>query len=571
MSREEMNIDETSIKSKLLNIFNFDLHTKLSSYMVGYKTEIFKITIFNTVYSLTGVMVALITKSFIDNALTGDYKLAIRFGIILAIVLLLQIGGSSYLSYCSVRLTESMRNRIQIELLSEIYSKNWLDLNTYKTGDLLLRLYSDIGSVVTALTYTLPKLFALIIQVVVAFALVFFYSPLLAVLTFLVTPVTILIGLIIGHKLKAVQKKIQEADALKSAIINESLQNIIILKSFNFLSKNLEKVKVLQAAHYKLIKQRNTISIKSNVMLSLGYQIGFFAAIFYGTYSLAFLGITVGTFTAFIQLVYQIQSPIQGLAYSVPQFISSLSSVERIEELRNLEDDGHVDDDSYVGLVPKAIVIKEVSFSYIDEKPILIDLEMTLNRGEKIAIIGPSGEGKTTIILLLLALIKPNHGELAMLTTSGEIFVMSVSTRRYFSYVPQVNALFSGSIYDNFLLTSEVSDEALEYALVAACCKDFIDELPMGLNTLMGERGVGLSQGQAQRITIARALLHETPFLIFDEATSALDLETERKLIENIKTYYPECTLIAVTHREGLFDICDHVYRLKNGRLSIEV
>jgi len=148
---------------------------------------------------------------------------------------------------------------------------------------------------------------------------------------------------------------------------------------------------------------------------------------------------------------------------------------------------------------------------------------------------------------------------------------MGANTRRFFSYVPQVNTLFSGSIYDNFLLNHEVSDEELERALVASCCKEFIDALPRGLDTLMGERGIGLSQGQAQRITIARALLHKSPILIFDEATSALDLETEHKLIENLKRYYPECTLIAVTHRESLFDICDRVYRLKNGRLNIEV
>lgn len=561
-----------NIQSKLNNLMNLDLHLKLYHITTGHKIAIMKITILNSVYSLSGIILALVTKSFIDKAMSGDYQQAIQYGALFATILLLQLAWSSYLSYATVRLAESMRNGIQIKLLSDIYSKNWLDLSQYKTGDLLLRLYSDVGSVVTALTATLPQIFALIIQFMVAFVLVFFYSPWLAVLTFLVTPVTILVGLIIGQKLKVVQKKIQEADALKNAIMNESLQNIIIMKSFNFLSKNLQKVERLQAAHFNLVKKKNMIAIKSNIMLSLGYEIGFFAAIVFGTYGLAFQGISVGTFTAFIQLVGQIQGPIQGLSTGIPQYITSLSSVERIQELEMLEDDLTVDDvDALVEFTPKSIILKDVSFGYTDDKPVLTSLDMILNRGEKVAIVGPSGEGKTTLILMLLALIKPDQGQLLIEADSGEHYAMGVNTRRFFSYVPQVNTLFSGSIYDNFLLNKEVSDEELERALVASCCKDFIEALPMGLATLMGERGIGLSQGQAQRITIARALLHNTPFLIFDEATSALDLETERKLIENLKIYYPKCTLIAVTHRESLFDICDRVYRLKNGRLSIEV
>lgn len=561
-----------NLKEKLENLLNFDLHVKLYHFTKGHKIAIVKITILNSVYSLSGIILALVTKSFIDKAMSGDYKTAIYYGALFASILLLQLAWSSYLSYCTVRLTETMRNGIQINLLSDIYSKRWLDLNRYKTGDLLLRLYSDVGSVVTALTATLPQIFALIIQFLVAFVLVFFYSPWLAVLTFLVTPVTILVGMIIGQKLKVVQKKIQEADAQKNAIMNESLQNIIIMKSFGFLSKNLQKVAKLQAAHFSLVKKKNMIGIKSNIMLSLGYQIGFFAAIVFGTYGLAFQGISVGTFTAFMQLVGQIQGPIQGLSTGVPQYISSLSSVERIQELELLADDWQVDDDdSLVKYIPRSIILKDISFAYSVDKPVLTGLDMTLKRGEKVAIVGPSGEGKTTLILMLLALIKPDQGQLLIEAATGEHYVMGVNTRRFFSYVPQVNTLFSGSIFDNFLLTKEVCDDELERALVASCCKDFIAALPLGLDTLMGERGIGLSQGQAQRVTIARALLHDTPFLIFDEATSALDLETEHKLIDNLKRYYPECTLIAVTHRESLFDICDRVYRLKNGRLSIEI
>ncbi len=561
-----------AIKSKIKDLLNQDLHARLFQMTAGYRLAIGKIVMLNTAFSLSGILLAVMTKKFIDNAMAGNFQLTTLYGCLFAVLLLVQLVGSSYLSYSTIRLAETMRNGMQIKLLADIYSKKWLDLNKYKTGDLLLRIYSDVGSIVTALTTTLPQMFALVLQFIVAFVLVYTYSPLLAVLTFLVAPVTAVFGLVMGQKLKVVQKKIQEADAQKNASINESLQNIIILKSYNFLVNNLQKISSLQATHFDYVKKKNSIAIKSNVMITLGYEICFFAAIVFGTYGLAFQSITVGTFTAFIQLVGQIQGPIQGLATGMPQYISSLSSVERIQELEWLEDDWQLNENDLPGdFMPERIILKDVAFAYIKNRPILKALEMEVKRGEKIAIVGPSGEGKTTLILLLLALTKPDAGQVLLASAAGEKYTMGVNTRRFFAYVPQVNTLFSGSIFDNFLLNHEVSAKELECALEASCCKEFIDALPMGLDTIMGERGIGLSQGQAQRITIARALLHKSPILIFDEATSALDLETEHQLIENLKRYYPECTLIAVTHRESLFDICDRVYRLKNGRLSIEV
>lgn len=558
-------------KSKIMMFMNIELHKKLQTFSSGYKWSIFRIIVFNIVNSLTSIGLAIVTKVLIDSAMEGKYNIAVYYGITLAFILLFEMLLMSYIAFFTVRVKESMRNSIQLKTLSELYAKKWMQLNKYKTGDLVSRLYSDVDSIVTALTNTIPMLIALMVQLFMAFGLLYSYDSLLALLTFLVTPVTILFGMVIGQKIKVVQKKIQEADALKHSIINEALQNIIILKSFNYVKNNVIRVKGLQNEHYKLVKRKNMISIKSNLMLGFGYQLGFFGAVAFGAFRLAANAITVGTFTAFIQLVGQIQAPIQGLASSLPQFIASLSSVERINEIVDIENDVQVEDiNIHQGVVPSTISINNISFAYTENQPIITDLNMIIRRGEKIAIVGPSGVGKTTLVHMLLSLIEPNSGEITIETDSGDRFPLGVNTRRFFSYVPQVNTLFSGSIYDNFLLNHEVSEEALENALIASCCKSFIDELPNGLDTLMGERGIGLSQGQAQRITIARALLHETPFLVFDEATSALDLDTEHTLINNLKQYYPLCTLIAVTHRESIFDICDRVYRMKNGGLVYE-
>lgn len=561
-----------TIKNKIIRFLNIELHKKLHAFSIGYKGSIFRIVVLNVLNALTSIGLAIVTKVLIDSAMEGSYKIAIYYGIALAIILLIEMLLMSVITYFTVRTKETMRNEIQIKALSELYAKKWIQFNGYKTGDLVSRLYSDVDSIVTALTNTVPTLIALMVQLFMAFGLLYVYDPLLALLTFLVTPITILFGMVIGQRIKVVQKKIQEADALKHSIINEALQNIIILKAFNYVASNLKRVKALQTEHFNLVKQKNLISIKSNVMLGFGYQLGFFGAVTFGAFRLASRAITVGTFTAFIQLVGQIQAPIQGLATSLPQLIASLSSVERINEIVAIENDRQPDDNNiHLDVEPKRIVIDNISFSYTENHPVISGLNMTINRGEKVAIVGPSGEGKTTLVHMLLSLINPDSGEITIETTTGGTFPLGVNTRQFFSYVPQTNTLFSGSIYDNFLLNHAVSEQAIENAMIASCCKSFIDELPEGLNTIMGERGIGLSQGQAQRISIARALLHETPFLVFDEATSALDIETEHTLISNLKHYYPLCTLIAVTHRESIFDICDRVYWMKNGGLTYDV
>lgn len=558
-------------KNKIMLFMNIELHKKLQAYSKGYKWSIFRIVIFNVINSIVSIGLAIITKVLIDSAMSGEFKTAVYYGVTLAVVLLFEMLLMSYITYFTVRVKENMRNSIQLNALSELYSKKWMQLNNFKIGDLVSRLYSDVDSIVTALINTIPMLIALMIQLFMAFGLLYTYDSLLALLTFLVTPVTILFGMVIGQRIKVVQKKIQEADALKHSIINESLQNIIILKSFNYISRNISRVKSLQNEHFKLIKRKSIISIKSNLMLGFGYQLGFFGAVTFGAFRLASQAISVGTFTAFIQLVGQIQAPIQGLASSLPQLIASLSSVERINEIYDIENDWQPDNVNLQnGVIPTKISINNISFAYNENSPVFSDLNMTVKRGEKIAIVGPSGEGKTTLVHMLLSLIEPDTGDITIETNSGGSVPLGVSTRRFFSYVPQVNTLFSGSIYDNFLLNHEVSEETIEKALIASCCKSFIDELPDGLDTLMGERGIGLSQGQAQRITIARALLHETPFLVFDEATSALDFDTEHELINNLKQYYPQCTLIAMTHRESIFGICDRVYWMKNGGLIYE-
>jgi len=538
---------------------DIEAHKRLFFYSKGYRGEMVVITSINIIVSLISIFMALVTKEVIDYAVNGVQDKALTYGIYFAILLMLDISFSNYVSYRTVRVTESIRNRLQIEALESIYNKSYLEINKFKTGDLLTRLYNDIGNIVTVYIATIPSLIALILRLFLAFAFLCYYDVVLAMLTFLITPLAILISMLIGRKLKSVQHKIQQIDGVKRSLITESLQNIIILKTFNFIQSNILQIAMLQKEKYELIKKKNFISIKANIMIGLGYQLGFFGAIGLGAYRLMNKTIGFGTFTAFLQLVGQIQGPIFGLSKSLPLLIASLSSVERIDEMYKLANETHINIANEIHLA------KNVHFSYSSQHSVIKDLSFRITRGEKVAIIGPSGEGKTTFIHLLLALISPQEGDMKIVLTDSKCIDIDVKTREYFTYVPQNSSLFSGSIISNFLLTGKQELSEIDLALKVSCSLEFINELPDKLETVLGERGIGLSQGQTQRLSIARALLHKAPFLIFDEATSALDLETEKKLLYNIKDYYPEISLIAVTHRESVFEICDKVYQMKGG------
>ncbi len=287
-----------------------------------------------------------------------------------------------------------------------------------------------------------------------------------------------------------------------------------------------------------------------------------------GAYRLAQSDISFGTFTAFLQLVGEIQGPIHEMTRSIPRLISSLSSLERIEEIIALPDEtsqNHytINENETIN----GLHIHNLSFAYDENTRVLDKVNLSIISGHRIGIIGPSGSGKTTLIHLILSLIEPSDGSLFISFDSGKKLPLTFASRNFFSYVSQANPLFSGSLRENLFLNETITPDQIQTALTAACCDEFIRQLDNGIDSIIHERGVGISQGQAQRINIARALVHNKPFLILDEATSSLDRETERQLIRNITHYYPNTTLIAITHGTQLLTICDEIYEIKEKQL----
>lgn len=398
-----------------------------------------------------------------------------------------------------------------------------------------------------------------------AFSVLFIYDKTLALLAFSLGPIAVVMTFLIGKRKKELQHKIEEAHSKYKSYITELIQHILIIKIFQYEEESLKYVSERQNERYTYAIKKNNMSIKTRLVMSGGSYLGYILAFVYGVTKIA-RGTSFGTFTAFLQLVGQVQSPTSGLASSFTHLISSLASVERLMELDLIENEiGKATSEPIIKRV--GITMDRVCFGYNPEKKVLLDATFKAKPGEITALIGSSGEGKTTIMRLLLGLVKPDSGNITLDIPKSNDIPISSGTRSYFTYVPQGNTLFSGTIAENLRIGKpDASDKELYKVLKAACAWDFVQSLPKGLDTHLGESNTGISEGQAQRLCIARALLRTAPVLLLDEATSALDMETERSIFENIRKLENK-TCVVITHRLSVLPLCDTVYRLEKGKL----
>jgi len=553
---------------KLLLLIDPNTYIALNRYAKGYRKKIIYITLISMSLSLINIGVALATKRLIDLAVTGINQKTRFYVLVFILLLLLNLALQGFISYYRVRVNTNYFHENQLQLIRSLYRKDWLKFQEYKTGDYLTRLYDDIESVAATLLKIIPTLLALLVQIIVAFCVLAYYDFSLALLTFIITPITLFLSILIGQKLKKIQHQIQEAESEQRSKIQESLLNLIIIKTYQFTENNIAHIKRLQDRRFFFIRKRNITGIKANILLEFGYSFAFFFAIAIGAFRLSESVITIGTFAAFIQLVEEIQGPINAMSGFIPNLVSSLSSLERLEAIYNLESEDFPDEPgSFKDF--HTITTHHLSFHYPHQHNILDNINLTINKGDKIAIIGSSGEGKTTFIHLLLGLLNPTKGDITI-QQDTLVHPLSPASRELFSYVSQNNTLFSGTIEDNFLLQQPATQLQLEKALKTAQIYDYIQSLENGLQTVIHERGGDLSQGQAQRLCIARALIQEKPILIFDEATSALDQETERHLIRDLMLHYPNQTLIFITHREEILNFSTIVYKLEQKKLVLQ-
>lgn len=515
----------------------------------------------------TGVSLgqAYISKVVIDEATSGGIDLqnvSIYVGVILLSLLI-----SAASSLLAAVLDERFSFGIRKQLYEQILQASWIDVKKYHTGDLMTRLTSDAGNIANGIIYTIPEILQLLIELLVTFCILYYYQPLLAVFTLVIAPVAALVCWVLGRRLKKLQVRVQETEANYRSFLQESLANLLIIKSFCNEERSTEHLVDLREERFQWVLKKNRLGVASSTFMSLTFQLGYIAAFTVGAYSVSKNIITFGTMTLFLTLVGRIQGPIMQLAQKIPNVVSILASTGRVMELQSIP----LEKKKEIPFQSKDMVgvkIKQMDFNYVEKEPIFEKASIQVRPGEFVAIVGESGIGKTTLIRLMMSFLEKKSGVISFHNDVGVEEYANAACRQFISYVPQGNTLFSGTIRENVRMgRQDATEEEIEDALKMASAYEFVKELPNGADTVIGERGHGISEGQAQRIAIARALVRRAPFLILDEATSSLDEKTELAVLEGIKKLSPKPTCLLITHRRSVLAYCDREIKIENHQM----
>lgn len=542
----------------------------LYSYAAKYKWLIVLYIVVGLFATGLSLFASLVSKNLINEVIGGKISSAA-----VALYVFLGVSGiavSAFNRRISAKISLRVNNEIRADVFSKFISTTWEEVSAFHSGDLLNRINGDVSIVADSVIGWIPSVTVKLAQFIGALAIIFYYDAAMALLSLISIPAAALISSLLLRKMRSYGAKIREAGSELMSFFEESLQNIQTVKAFG-LSQSLDsRLAQLQKIYCDTSLEYNALSVKvTSGMSVLGLAVSYLC-MGWCIYRLFTGAIDIGTMVLFIQLSGYLSSSISSLIGSVPTVITATVSAGRIIAVLNLPREasggnGAAEEIAASGKVPE-IEFDNVGFGYKNGGEVFSGVNLKIAPGEFAAFVGPSGGGKTTLLRVLLGLVKPAFGK-ATLSAGGVTAEISPATRKIFTYVPQEKAVFSGTVAEMLRLFSpDATDEEIFAALKAACAYDFVAALPQGINTPLGERGAGFSEGQNQRLSIARAVLRKAPVLLLDEATSALDLETERTVLENITALCRGKTLIVMTHRESVLPLCDSVYQISGGKVS---
>lgn len=532
------------------------------------KNEFAKILILvicNIFYAISMTLFALLSKEILDGIFFKNKEQIFKYTFLLFLLIILQFILKFFINISSEYIISKLSMKYRKELFSELLTKKYDELSQYHSSELLNRMYSDINIVTSEMILIFPEFINLIVRLIctatilISFNINFLYL-------FLVAGGSIFgVTRLLRNKLKNLHKKVQEKDGKTRAFFQEILEKLLIIKVFSRDRYIVTKGEKFQEDHLKAILQRRNLSVAANSGFFLIFNLAYLLTIFWGSLNILDGKMTYGTLLAILQLVGQIQFPLANLSGFIPRIYKMLASAERIIALENLSSE--IETKKIESNTFNHLEIENLNFNYQD-KEILNNINLSINKGDIISLEGSSGGGKTTLFLLLLGIYSPTLGKIRIYNNKNIDFISGKETREIFSYVPQGNQLFSGTIKENItLFNSDISMEDIKKVAEIACANEFIEKLPNGYETLIGQNGMGLSEGQGQRIAIARSLLTGAEFLLLDEATSALDEETEAKVLKNIESLKDK-TCIIVTHRKAALKICNKHLYLKDKNIS---
>ncbi len=535
-------------------------------YSKRYKWAIVFYTILG-ILSTTMGMVSSVAGKYLIDIITG-YQTS-RLAILILITVgssLFSLGFSSVISRISAKLSIYINNDIQADIFDKIVDADWLAINGYSNGDVLNRFNGDIGTVSSNAISWLPTIVIAVYNFIATFFVILHYDWIMALIALASAPFTLLMSRIVIKKQREYGQKVREMSSNLMTFEVETFYNFDTIKSFGVAPFYSRKMREWQEKFKGVSLEYNLFSIKTNILMSLvgmGVQ---FTAFGYCLFRLWTHDITYGTMTLFLQQRSNLSGAFSSVISIIPSFLNSSISAHRIRELVELPKEVHIAESSELDALADdgfTVQMRDLNFSYVEGTRVITESEFIAHPGEIVALVGPSGEGKTTMIRLILGLIRPQDGEAVIRSSDGREIVMNADTRHLFAYVPQGNTILSGTIAENMRMVKEdATDEEIIEALKISCAWDFVGRMPDTINSRIGERGRGFSEGQAQRIAIARAVLRDAPILLLDEATSALDVTTERQVLRNIIQQRPNKTCIVTTHRPSVLNMCQRVYRV---------
>ncbi len=542
------------------------------SYSARYKGAIAFYTVLGILSTTLGLVGSVAGKYAID-IITGHQTSRLLTLVLLMVgSTLFSLAFDSVISRISLKLSLTINNDIQADIFDKIVDADWLALSRYSNGDILNRFNSDIGTVSGNAISWLPTILIAVYRFAATFLVLLHYDWIMALIALASAPFLLLLSRIVLKKQREYSRKVKEMSSNLMTFEVETFYNLDTVKSFGVAPHYSKKMRWWQEKFKSISLTYNLFTIKTNIVLSLlgmGVQ---FAAFGYCLFRLWTGDITYGTMTLFLQQRSSLTSAFQSVVGIIPAFLSSAVSAHRIRELVELPREVHIPESGALDAAAAegfTVALRDLSFAYQEGTDVIRRSALLARPGEIVALIGPSGEGKTTLIRLILGLIHPQAGEAVIRAADGRELPMNADTRHLFAYVPQGNTILSGTIAENLRMVREdATDEELIDALKVACAWDFVEKLPDTIHSKVGERGRGLSEGQAQRIAIARAILRDAPVLLLDEATSALDVTTERRVLRSIVQQRPNKTCIVTTHRPSVLGLASRVYRVLDTRIT---
>ncbi len=538
------------------------------------------ISLLNSLVSVMGVGIAAINKRVVDEATGTQPDFHFPLFLLLVGITLFNIAFSNGTGVLRTWLYERFGFSLKEEIYSRLMEIQWLPLTKLHSGDIMTRMTGDIDVIASGMFEMLPSTVSVIIQLITAFALLYHYDSILAVFALFFGPAGMLFGVFMGRILAKFQKQARENESRYRAFMQESMENLVVTKSFCMEKQNKNRMTDFWTRRMQIIKRQSLAGFALGTVTGGIFSGGYLIAFGWSLMRLTQGEITYGTVTLLLTLVGQVQTPIMGMQSLLQQMVGVLVSAGRIMEIWEMPQESELQpmnkneqqEEELQEMMHHAIGLRgrDVTFFYDKTKQTVFKhLNFDFVPGRIYGIIGRSGAGKTTLVRMLLSLIYPQEGEICLYDRRGKEYCLQKEFRSLISYVPQGNTLMSGTIRENMLAGNPCASQyEIRRALECACALEFVQELPQGLDAVLLEKGGTISEGQAQRIAIARAIIKPSVILILDEATASLDMETEQQIVRNLQSKFRNKTCLIITHRPTLLQICDETFCLEDGVLS---